>query len=384
MALLLMALDWAATAGRRVIAFTVDHRLQPAGADWARRCADLCGRLGVAHQTLEWTGPHPASGVPAAARLARHRLLAEAARAAGAKVLLLGHTADDRLEAALMRAEGSTVGDPKEWSPSPVWPEGREIFILRPLLEVRRADLRAWLQSRGADWIEDPANEDPASVRARARRSLPPDAALPGEDRLSPPAARFSPVAGGGLEFHGPAWPDARQLASAIVCAGGGQVPPRGRKVLAIRARLQSGEAFVASLSGARIEAAGRTLRIFREAGALSRTGTEPMMLIPGQAQVWDGRFELTTRTAGLSVRALRGYLKRLPPGETARLKDLPPDVRPSLPLILGPEGPGCPILAQSPSVTVRDLVPDRYLSSIGAICREAAIGRVEIGGPNP
>ena len=34
---------------------------------------------------------------------------------------------------------GSTLGRVREWSPSPVWPEGRGLMLLRPMLEVRRA-----------------------------------------------------------------------------------------------------------------------------------------------------------------------------------------------------------------------------------------------------
>src|SRR5690606_37925979 len=118
-------------------------------------CAELCARLGVGHRTLVWSGEKPAAGVPAAARAARHRLIADAARAAGARVVLFGHTADDVAEAAAMRAAGSSTPSPRAWSPSPVWPDGRGLCVLRPLLELGRAELRRWLAERGADWIED-------------------------------------------------------------------------------------------------------------------------------------------------------------------------------------------------------------------------------------
>ena len=69
-----------------------------------------------------------------------------------------------------MRAAGSTLGRLRDSAPSPVWPEGREVFLFRPLLDVRRAELRALLRGRGLDWIDDPANADPRSLRARVRR----------------------------------------------------------------------------------------------------------------------------------------------------------------------------------------------------------------------
>ena len=46
-----------------------------------------------------------ADGLAAAAALA----------ASGARVIVLGHTRDDALEAALMRREGASLGDPREW-----------------------------------------------------------------------------------------------------------------------------------------------------------------------------------------------------------------------------------------------------------------------------
>ena len=134
LALLLAAAEWSGAAGRDLLVLTVDHQLQPDSAAWTRACATTAARLGVTFRALSWTGEKPATGLAAAARTARHGLLADAARAAGARVVLMGHTADDILEARLMRARGSTTPEPREWSPSPAWPEGRGVFLLRPLL----------------------------------------------------------------------------------------------------------------------------------------------------------------------------------------------------------------------------------------------------------
>jgi len=173
LALTLIADAWARRAGRELILLTVDHRLQADSAGWTDICAATAQRLGRPFRALPWTGDKPATGLPAAARLARHRLLADAAREAGARVILLGHTADDLGEAAAMRAAGSTTPDPRAWAPSPVWPEGRGLFLLRPLLSLRRSDLRTWLADRGETWIDDPANADPRYARSRARLDAP-------------------------------------------------------------------------------------------------------------------------------------------------------------------------------------------------------------------
>ena len=170
LALLLAADAWARRAGRDLIVLSVDHGLRPESAGWTAACAKVAARLELPFRALAWTGPKPTVGLPAAARAARHALLADAARAAGARVILIGHTADDVLEARRMRADGSSVPEPRAWSPSPAWPEGRGVFLARPLLGLGRADIRAWLSARGEAWIEDPANDDLAYARPRARQ----------------------------------------------------------------------------------------------------------------------------------------------------------------------------------------------------------------------
>ncbi|MDO9249546.1 MAG: ATP-binding protein, partial [Phenylobacterium sp.] len=93
LALTLMVADWAKVRGRSLLVLTVDHGLRAESAAWTRSCAATADRLGADFQALAWEGDKPATGLPAAARSARHRLIADAARAAGAKVVLMGHTA---------------------------------------------------------------------------------------------------------------------------------------------------------------------------------------------------------------------------------------------------------------------------------------------------
>ena len=314
LALLLAAATWAAAAGRRLLVLTVDHRLNPASVGWTRDCAAVAARLEAPFNALAWEGRKPAAGLPAAARAARHALLADAARAAGARTILMGHTADDIAEARRMRATGSTTPEPREWSPSPAWPQGRGLFLLRPLLGVRRQGIRTWLQARGEAWIEDPANADLTYARSRARKALSAGAASDeAPPSISPDegaatralaAAYQADATTGDLRVPRQAFRETtgearRRLVSiACLCAAGTDRPPRRHQVDDIAARLLTDARFTASLAGARIEADLRQVRFRREAGEAARGGLAPLRLAAGATGVWDGRFEVRTRQA--------------------------------------------------------------------------------------
>jgi tRNA(Ile)-lysidine synthase len=389
LALLDLASAWARRNGRRVLALTVDHGLNPAGADWSRFAAQTAHAAGADWRGLEWTGDKLETGLPAAARLARHRLIAEAARAAGARVVLFAHTADDIAEADWMRARGSTLGRLRDWSPSPVWPEGRGLMLLRPLLDISRAALRDHLRARGLDWIEDPANHDPRFARSRARASL---SLLPlGEggsrsetdegsaDGQSDTADPHPPTrcASGPLSLSMgegtlslPRSANIHTLAAALVCAGGGAATPRGRRLARLLARLEDPAPFTATLAGARLEAAHDRLTLTRDPGEFARRPRLPLPLPVAVPTVWDGRYEITAVEPGRSVVPAAGRLAALAPPERAALKSLPPVARASLPVLIR-DGGAAPVLAWR-AAEVRSLVAMRLAMALDQTPHEA------------
>lgn len=352
MALLDLACAWAKARGRRVLALTVDHRLNPDSADWSRRAQAAARSAGADWRGLTWTGAKPATGLPAAARDARHRLLAGAAREAGARVVLTGHTADDVAEGDWMRARGSTLGALRDWSPSPVWPEGRGLMMMRPLLDEARAALRDHLTAQAIDWMEDPANADPRFARSRAR------AALEGGFGAAK-ALTLPPLRGGSLPrplgdgvFELDRGVSARALAAAMVCAGGGGRPPRGERIEAIQARLAAGEDFDAALAGARIAARGERIVVHRNPGEHRRSPLPDLPLTPGVEAVFDGRLGLTVSEPGWRAVPAAGRMAALSDADRTALNRLPAAARGAAPVLIR-DGEARPVLAASAGTVV-------------------------------
>jgi tRNA(Ile)-lysidine synthase len=172
-ALMWLAARWrrALTRGPELVAVTIDHGLRAEAAREARDVKRLAKSLDLPHRTLRWTGLKPKSGLPAAAREARYRLLAQAARAGGATHILTGHTRDDQAETLLMRMlRGSGIAGLAAMARET---ERDGVRLARPLLDVPKSRLIATLQKARIDFADDPTNQDVSFTRPRLRAILP-------------------------------------------------------------------------------------------------------------------------------------------------------------------------------------------------------------------
>lgn len=153
---------------------TVDHGLRKSSAADAKKVAAWAKRLGLSAKVLTWRGKKPKTGIEAAARQARYRLMGEFLRKQKIGTLLVGHNQDDQAETFLLRlARGSGLDGLAGMQPRASWPvEGFAGLVLaRPLLGMSRDQLRAYLKAKGQAWLDDPMNEDTAFDRVKVRKA---------------------------------------------------------------------------------------------------------------------------------------------------------------------------------------------------------------------
>jgi len=167
MALALLANAWAETEGGTVLALTVDHRLRPEAAAEAATVRTRLGAHGIASLGLTLAEPPRGPGLAEQARIARYGALAGACAGEGIVHLLLGHHRGDQAETAMLRVLSASGA--RGLAGMAALTEIGSLRLLRPLLDVAPAGLRAFLVARGVAWVEDPSNRNPASARVRLR-----------------------------------------------------------------------------------------------------------------------------------------------------------------------------------------------------------------------
>ncbi len=122
--------------------------------------------LGLTLETVAVSVARSGRGLEAAARDARYTALRRVATERGARAILVGHTADDQAETVLLRlARGTGTGGLAAM-------RSRSGDLVRPLLRLRRADLRRFVALEGLPVATDPTNDDPRFRRVLVRSQV--------------------------------------------------------------------------------------------------------------------------------------------------------------------------------------------------------------------
>ena len=142
-------------AGLRAI--HIHHGLHADADSWEQHCLRLCERLGVVLAIERVQVAHDSGkGPEASAREARYHAFQRHLR--DGEQLVLAHHQDDQAETVLLRLLRAS-GSSGLAAMRPVRSFGRG-SLLRPLLDVTRADLLGYAQAKGLDWMEDSSNLD--------------------------------------------------------------------------------------------------------------------------------------------------------------------------------------------------------------------------------
>ncbi len=360
MALALLAARWAAARGGSATGLTVDHGLRPEAADEARQVARWLAAQGIAHHVLRWVGSDkPGTGVQAAARQARYRLLRDWCRSQGVLHLLLAHHLDDQAETFLLRlGRGSGVDGLAAMTPIAELPEAR---LLRPLLSIPHTRLTAGLQAMGQPWIEDPSNRSEHFRRNRVRRLMP---GLAAEGLTAARLAATARQLGRArqaieqntadllvrcvvLDPAGFARLDTSRLAEVPeevslrlvtrVCrtVGGSIYPPRLERLERIHAELRGGLESRRTFAGCVLAPTRAGVLVCREPAAVAG----PIELRAGEPVLWDGRFTVGFTGEGPAQVAALGHGGWRAIREAVGCPYLPEAVRITIPAIVDRHG---------------------------------------------
>ncbi len=174
MALCRMASHWTKATGATLHAVSIDHGLRPTSAADADQAIAWTQALGLSGEVVRLDDRPAHGGLQAWARQARYRALATVARRLGAKLILIGHTWDDQVETVCWRLARQSgldgLAGMAEIAINPFAQIEAPNLLGRPLLGLKRADLRAWLLQEGQDWLEDESNQNLDFARIRTRK----------------------------------------------------------------------------------------------------------------------------------------------------------------------------------------------------------------------
>ena len=290
---------------------TVNHALRKEAREEARFVAVEARKIGLEHVTLEWTGQKPSSGLQAAARQARYRLMASHCERNNIEAIVTAHHRDDQAETLLMRlARGSGIDGLAAMAPCS---KVGDRLLYRPLLEIPKTRLISTLEAADLPYKTDNSNDDERFERSRfrAQNAVLAELGLTGE-QLARSAQRLNRArqtldkitdqflshhahldSAGVCRLHLPAFLKAgeeialRALARILKIVAGKKQVQLG-KIEELADLINTGTNQQFSLEGCLIRCFQDEIVILREYGRIKKSS---LTLAPGQEALWDGRY---------------------------------------------------------------------------------------------
>jgi len=152
-----------------IVCLHVNHRLRAEADTETEYVASVCKKLNIPYRAFYWEEEKPENGLEAAAREARYKMMTDFCHENGIEYLLTAHQSDDQIETFLMNlSRGSGL-----YGLSAMLPQSKRngITILRPLLEVSRAELKKYCDDNNIKYFIDSMNSDDHYKRVKIRQN---------------------------------------------------------------------------------------------------------------------------------------------------------------------------------------------------------------------
>ena len=162
-------LYWLHELGADIVCLHVNHKLRPEADTETEYVKGVCEKLNVPCRIFYWTEEKPESGLEAAAREARYKMMIDFCHENNIEYLLTAHQSDDQIETFLMNlSRGSGLYGLAAMMPESVR-DG--VKILRPLLEVSRDEIKKYCDDNNIKYFVDSMNVDEHYTRVKIRKN---------------------------------------------------------------------------------------------------------------------------------------------------------------------------------------------------------------------
>lgn len=162
-------LYWLHNIKMDVVCLHVNHRLRPEADVETEYVKSVCEKLNIPVHIFYWNDNKPESGLEAAARQARYKMMTDFCHENGIEYLLTAHQSDDQIETFLMNlSRGSGL-----FGLSGMMAESERdgIKILRPLLNVPRSEIKQYCEDNNIKYFVDSMNTDEHYTRVKIRQN---------------------------------------------------------------------------------------------------------------------------------------------------------------------------------------------------------------------
>lgn len=154
-----------------LFALTVDHKVREGSTDEALALSKILKARTINHHIFNVSHDHDFTrNIEANMRKARYDLLYDFCQKNNIKYLFLGHHLGDIAENFLIRLfRGSGLDG---LSTMAEMSDFKDIKLVRPLLDVKKEDLKQYLTQHNISWFEDESNQDEKFLRNKIRNFL--------------------------------------------------------------------------------------------------------------------------------------------------------------------------------------------------------------------